>query len=474
MTGCLREHSWLHEMERVAIWALATLALACPACQAQQADAVPASCRIVETNFDGWKAIEMSNTWVNLTIVPQLGGRVMQVEFAGHPYLFINPKYEGKYIPPPPDAAAKGTWFNYGGDKIWPMPEGSQDDHHWPGPIADLLDDGAYTATVESQGEQCRVRLEGPADERTGLQYSREITLNRDSPEIQFHAVMKNASAHPVEWSVQSVTQYNLADPQNPATYNHNFWAYAPASPQTAYLDGFHVRSGLADDPSFSIQNGLFTLHWLYLQNEVWVDSPGGWLAAVDRTSGFAMVERFTVHPGEQYPGKATLIFYKNGPAVSMDAQGMPEIQVHEDDAPFYMEAEINSPIVPLQPGETYAMDTRWLPTRTSQNFQTVNPAGLVVEPLAAVADGGKIQLKGSFGVFFPGKLEARVLDSSGKQIATAAIGPASPETLVVLDQEIARPAGDAERVEIHLIDEAGSDRGLLAEAVVSARAGGQ
>lgn len=411
----------------------------------------------------------MANASVTLTIVPQLGGRVMQVEFAGHPYLFINPQYKGRYIPPPDDP--KGKWFNYGGDKIWPMPEGNQDEHHWPGPIADVLDDGEYAATTVSQGSECRVRLDGPADKQTGLQYSREILLGAGSPEISFHAVMKDTAAHPIEWSMQSVTQYDLADPKNSATYNRNFWAYTPANPSSAYLDGYHVRSGLADDPSFSVANGLFTLHWLYLQNEVWIDSPGDWLAVADRTSGFAMVERFKVHAGADYPSKATVIFYKNGPAVEMDAQGMPGIRIHPDDAPFYMEAEINSPVVALNPGETYAMDTQWFPTRTTDNFQTVNPAGLVSQPLAITDGQGQIEIGGTFGVFFPGKLEARLLDPAGKILSAAAIAPVRPEELVTLHQKIDAPPG-ASRMEIHLIDRQGKDRGLLAGTAIHRASG--
>lgn len=58
------------------------------------------TCNIKSTTFEGWDAEEISNEWLQLTIVKQLGGRLMQVNFAGHPYLFVNPKYKGKYIPP--------------------------------------------------------------------------------------------------------------------------------------------------------------------------------------------------------------------------------------------------------------------------------------------------------------------------------------------------------------------------------------
>ena len=57
-------------------------------------------CQLRPTNFEGWKAEELSNDWVRLAIVPQFGGRLMQVTFACHSYLFVNPEYKGQYFPP--------------------------------------------------------------------------------------------------------------------------------------------------------------------------------------------------------------------------------------------------------------------------------------------------------------------------------------------------------------------------------------
>src|SRR6202795_3506248 len=164
-------------------------------------------CKIQPTTYEGWPAQQLSNQWLTLTIVPQLGGRVMQVTFAGHPYLFVNPQLKGKHLPPlnPSD---KPTWYNYGGDKIWPMPEGTQDDEHWPGPISDALDDGEYAFRILSQDSTCSIRLEGPPEPKTGLQYTRDIAIYSTSPQISFHAVMKNISTHNIRWSMQSVTQY--------------------------------------------------------------------------------------------------------------------------------------------------------------------------------------------------------------------------------------------------------------------------
>jgi hypothetical protein len=93
-------------------------------------------CRVEAVNYRGWNAQQLSNQWIQLIVVPQNGGRLMQVSFAGHRDLFVNPKYAGRYLPPDPR-----QWFNYGGDKLWLLPEGNNDEQHWAGG-SDILDDG--------------------------------------------------------------------------------------------------------------------------------------------------------------------------------------------------------------------------------------------------------------------------------------------------------------------------------------------
>src|ERR1700757_2692047 len=274
-------------------------ALVVSSARAQQPTSNPSSsCRVHEVSFDGWQAQEVTNEWVKLTFVPQLGGRLMQVSFNGHPYLFVNQVYKGKYISP---AEAAGRWINYGGDKIWPLPEGNDDEQHWTG-ASTPLDDGAYAFSILSQNNRCTVRIEGPPDPPTGLQYTREISIGSDSPQIFFHALTRNFTGHSITWSVQSVSQYNLSDANDRTLYNHNFWAITPMNPHSSYLLGYHVRDGLANDPSFQVKDGLFRLNWKYLENEVWLDSTAGWIALVAGATHYAMVEKKREIGGENYP----------------------------------------------------------------------------------------------------------------------------------------------------------------------------
>jgi hypothetical protein len=445
------------------------MALALLCCPQGICAQVPAAspCRVEAVTFDGWKAERLANAWVTLDIVPQLGGRLMQVAFGVHRYLFVNPQYEGRYFPPA-QGAREGRWFNYGGDKIWPLPEGNRDEQHWPGAWSDVLDDGPYSVKASDHAQGCDIHLEGPPDPITGLQYSRDIHIGNSSPEISFHAVMKNVTGHPIQWSMQSVSQYKTSDPANPQSYNHDFWAFTPVNATSAYLDKYHVRSGPADDPSFALRDGLFTLHWLYLQDEVWLDSREGWIAVLDGSTKYAMVERFAYHAGADYPGLATVIFYSNGPSLQLNEQGMPQMTPADPGrAPYYMEAELNSPLITLKPGETYAMDTEWLPTRSEDDLMSVASPGVIDKPLSATAIGGKMTLSGTFGVFFPGRLVAYLYNRRGANVAMIPFEQVSPRDLLKIHREFPITPAVA-RVSLHLRSSGGVDLGSLGEAWVT------
>src|SRR5581483_12050007 len=162
-------------------------------------------CRLEAIEYKGWKAQQLSNHWLQLVVVPENGGRLMQVTFAGHSYLFVNPKLAGKYFPP-----SSKEWFNYGGDKIWLLPEGTEDEQHWAG-NSDVLDDSPFTFRKISEGQHCEVELTSPADSQTGVQISRAIRLDADSTRIAFHVSMKNVTGHTLDWSMQSVSQYDTS-----------------------------------------------------------------------------------------------------------------------------------------------------------------------------------------------------------------------------------------------------------------------
>jgi hypothetical protein len=423
-----------------------------------------AACRIETIDYKGWQAQKLTNRWIQLIVVPQNGGRVMQVTFAGHSYLFVNPKYAGKYLPP---TASK--WFNYGGDKLWPLPEGNNDEQHWAGG-SDVLDDGSFTFRNISEGPDCAIELTGPQDPQTGIQFLRAIRIDSDSPRIRFRATMKNATGHSIEWSMQSVTQYNTSDANSPSHINPNFWTFTPANPASSYLNRYHVRFGPAENPAASVRDDdLFSLHYVHMAAELWLDSTEGWLAVVDGSTQYAMVERFRYEETKPYPGKASVIFWTNGPELKLNSDGEVALSGGEEgQPPYYLEAELNSPLCHLRPGETCVMETEWFPARAGTEFHGVTEAGVLNRPLRATRlEGGRIKLSGSYGVFYAGRLVAHLYDQHGAPLGTIPIVDVNPTEAVSLDKEVSFN-GNAARLSLHLEDGNDVDRGSLEEVPVS------
>jgi hypothetical protein len=377
-----------------------------------------------------------------------------------HAYLFVNPKLAGKYMPPSQD-----TWFNYGGDKLWLLPEGDDDEQHWRG-NSDLLDDGDFSFRTLFDRQSCGIELTGQADPHTGIQFIRTIRVDSSSPHIAFGASMKNISGHTLEWSMQSVSQYDTSDTNDRSQSNRDIWGFTRTNPSSGYVNRYHVRTGPAENPSATVrEDGLFSVHYSHVSAEFWVDSTDGWLAVVDGKTRYAMVGRFQYDEGKQYPGKASVIFWTNGPHLRFDNDG--RASVSDNVSPFYMEAEINSPMCRLRPGESCRLETDWFPTRAGSELHDVTEAGIVTQPLRAInLRDGKVGLSGSFGVFFPGKLVAHFYDGRGSRTATLTVAEVTPTNLVVLDAQTA-PPGKPARVSLHLEDESGLDRGLLQEVSI-------
>jgi hypothetical protein len=438
-----------------------------------QANPKGVDCRVEAVDYQGWQAQQISNRWVQLILVPQNGGRLMQVTFAGHAYLFVNPKLAGKYFPP-----SSSQWFNYGGDKLWLLPEGNNDEQHWVG-NSDVLDDGSFTFRKLSEGQHCEVELTSPSDPQTGIQFTRTIRLDSDSPRISFHASMKNNTGHTLEWSMQSVSQYDTSVSGAPASehaakrnndlMNKDFWTFTPANRDSSYLNRYHVRFGPAENPAVSVRDdGLFTVHYVHMAAELWLDSTEGWLAVVDGKTQYAMVERFQYDASKSYPGKASVIFWTNGPEIRLNSDGNPSLSADPDASPYYLEAELNSPMCRLRPSESCSFETEWFPTRSGSEFHGVTDAGIVIRPLRATGmENGKIKLSGSFGVFYSGRAMAHFYDEHGHSVGVAPIVEVDPSKAVSLDTEISTPAKSA-RLSIHVVDESGTDRGALQEVPVS------
>ena len=412
-------------------------------------------CRVQATNYLGWKAEEISNPWVKLEIVPQIGGRLIQVTFGGHDFLYVNPLLQGQVIP----LESKGYGDrNYGGDKIWPLPEGNRDEQHWSG--GGNLDGAPFTLQVLSTGPRCAVRLTGPVNPEIGQRYIRDISIGADTPVISFHVVMQNMSGYPQTWSEQTITEYPTSHPAGSDHFNTKFWGVTALNSASAYLNGYHVRTGPAENPAFSVSDGTFRVHWNDIMQEVWIDSPtGGW-------------RLWMVRPGTRWWSATMSIPLRCIPEKPRSSSIRPVNQTahrptgqntEPREGPF-MEAEMNSPMVELAPGESYAMDTQWYPTRMAEDFKTTTYSGVIGTPLTATATPGRPgTLRQLRGVLCRRPGGSFLRKGQWRHPKLMSVIPTEP---VHLQTTIQAPPNTT-RVSVHLVDSDGLDRGPLGEVLV-------
>ena len=97
-------------------------------------------CNLAHAEYD-FK--ELVRDGLKVRVVSELGGRIMELSLDGFNFLFVNPVLNGaKNIQP--EKSWNGIWQNFGGEKIWPAPQGWDTDRQWAGPPDNVLDGGYF------------------------------------------------------------------------------------------------------------------------------------------------------------------------------------------------------------------------------------------------------------------------------------------------------------------------------------------
>ena len=177
---------------------------------------------------------------VELQIVPEIGGRIIQFTLAGKEFLWVNPRLAGK-MPPSGGLDADGGWLNFGGDKLWPAPQGWDNDRQWPGPPDAVLDGQPYRA--ESLAGGAAARLTSRDDPRSGIRFSRTLVRFPAATACNFEATMKNIDTKPRRWGIWADTQLNAGKPDR-SGFNPLLRACCPLNPDSRFPRGYRVIFG--------------------------------------------------------------------------------------------------------------------------------------------------------------------------------------------------------------------------------------
>jgi len=438
-------------------------------CFAFGAPALVEAQSVPPVQYNGWDAVLLENDLVRLHLVPDIGGRVIQFELGDKQFFWVNPELAGESSPETgldPD----GEWMNYGGDKLWPAPQGWDNDQQWPGPPDAVLDGQPYRA--ETDLASGAIRLTSRDDPRSGIRFSRQIRLDPHSTRVSIEATMTNIDDKPRRWGIWAHTQLDAGLPDSD-DYNRLMKAWCPINPRSCFDRGYDVIFGEEDNSSFQADadQGLMQVIYRYQVGKIGLDSHAGWVATVDGREGDVFVQRFKYEPQKAYPENSSVEFWHNGVGRIYAYNKWLEMADDPQENPYVFESEVLSPFARLLSGESYTWNYDWYACRIGGDFPVVDcsDVGVVSKPLACRPVGGRLRLTGRFGVFCPGRLVLNAYNESRQIVATELVdGDVTPTSPVLLDRVFRLPT-EASRVALVLHDTAGSPVGEVARCTVSA-----
>lgn len=412
-----------------------------------------AACTATTGDFRGWSAVCLDNGLIRLVAVPDIGGRIMAYDLGPYPFVYVDRNLAGRLFTLDENLGdgSMTAWKNYGGDKTWPAPQGWETDEQWHGPPDPVLDAGRYSlGSVQSDDDTAIIEMTSPPDDRTGVQITRQATISRGSSRVMLRLTFENVIERPIRWSIWDVMQLQAERrlPDGSLAHEPGCVVTVPVKAESRYPRRFNVLFGDEDNPQWQVdeERGLFVGRYMWEIGKVGVDSPAGWLAFANTSSGYAFAERFDVVDSAEYPDDgATVECWTIG-------RGQVEGLNYEDSDIYLMEAEVLSPVYDIGPGEQCSFTIMWGACRCPGDLIVdVTEAGCSGQRLRAEEQGDFVHLTGQFGTFDIGDLVLAWVDEGGRDLAEMGLGPTTPLAAVIVDRVESLPPG-ACRAELRVV----------------------
>lgn len=413
---------------------------------------IESTCSVDRIDFHGWRAITLQNGIVSLVIVPDIGGRVIAYNLGDYPYFFTDPDLAGKLFSYE-ENLGNGTmaaWKNYGGDKTWPAPQGWDNDNQWHGPPDPILDSGRYKLHMaKTLDHSATMQMTSPPDPHTGIQITRQITLQQMSSRVILDLSFTNISKRQIRWSIWDVAQLRAerSHPDGSISPEMSCVVSVPLNPRSRFPQGFRVMAGDENNPQWGVDNEkqLFIGQYMWEIGKVGIDSSRGWIAFCNSAQGYAFTEQFTYFPEKEYPDQgATVECWTTGRGTVANLN-------YENSHIYLMETEVLSPLYTFRPGETRSFQITWGACRCEGQVVDVNKAGCVHQSLKATPKSEGLEITGSFGVFNCGVLQLAWQDNYGKLLGIELLEKATPLEFVKL-KRVFQPPSQATKMELQLL----------------------
>lgn len=313
--------------------------------------------------YKGWKCVVMRNDTTAVFVAPRLAGRIIQYRVNGRDWLWVNEELAGKVYPPEENDRME-RWKNYGGDKLWPAPQGWDRPDQWPGPGDKVITAPYRYQIIKRKGKSVSLKLIG-SDQGgwAGVQFSRVLTLHEGSNRLEQKITMKNVSRETVYWGIWEVTQMDWTDPgktRRSNNYNDQAYIAVPMNPDSRWPEKYHVMFGLASSFNWQpdYEHALMKARYSNFVGKIVMDVPAGWAAMVDPISRSTYVQRFPYDPEAEYPDGGNFEVWVAGKGEFVHKNE--RMWAKDDPKGRLIEMEVQGPLVTLKPGEETHLNTSW------------------------------------------------------------------------------------------------------------------
>lgn len=288
----------------------------------------------------GWHAWHLQSGPLKLILVPQVGGRIIGMNWQGHDLCFTQPEREGHIqdVASVQDVRVKKREMGFplwGGDKTWLAPQ-----TRWTDGVPFLdLDSGPYDFTVERAGpETVVVRMTSRVCRETSVQISRTVEMSSGTQGWIVTHQLLNRSSRDIQWGVWDVNM--VLKPGK---------VYLPRGAASQYPNGVktfaeegasvHMRDNVVD-----ALGNLAIIHCSHASAfKFGVDAQEGWMLGVRDVANLGLVG-----------------YRKEVPVYRDKPYGHGCIaEVYNSDRYPYFEMEIHGPVVSLRPGEDFTLEER-------------------------------------------------------------------------------------------------------------------
>ena len=210
--------------------------------------------RVHHDTYRGWQAWRIEHGPLTLVLVPQVGGRLMGLQWHGHELSFVNPDCQGRVhdvaaIADVHECKRRLGFLLWGGDKTWLAPQTRWTDEV---PFIDL-DSGAYALSFNQ--DSATATMTSPVCRETGVQIERTLRVGEQPGAWSMVHTLHNRSDREVSWAPWDVamivrpatvylpTRAGSHFPQGLRTFDNEGVSAAVRDAVVSFVDDFAVIS---------------------------------------------------------------------------------------------------------------------------------------------------------------------------------------------------------------------------------------